>query len=1281
VKSNIGHAQAAAGMAGLIKMVLALQHEELPRTLHAGESSPHVDWSAGHVRLLTEPVPWPSGDRPRRAGVSSFGFSGTNVHAILQEAPAAGDGEAGAVVARAPEPAGVLSGGVAPWVVSGRSAEGLVAQAGRLAGWLRERPGVDVGDVAWSLVRSRAVFGHRAVALGAEPQELLAGLAAVAAGESAAGVVMGQVPSGGVGRTVFVFPGQGAQWLGMGRELTESSPVFAAKLAECGQALAPYVGWSLQDVLAGAPGAPGLEAAEVVQPVLWAVMVSLAAVWQAAGVVPDAVVGHSQGEIAAACVAGILSLADAAKVVALRSQALSRLEASGGMLSVVMPAAAVTGLLERWEDRLSVAAVNGPAATVVSGDPQALTELEAELSARHVLRWAIPATDFVAHSPRVEELAGPLTAQLAGIEPAAGRVPLYSTVECRWMDGPELDAGYWYANVRQTVRFAEAIRALAAEGHGRFIEVSAHPVLTAAITETAEDAGVTGTVVTGTLEREDGGAARFMRALAQAYVGGAPVDWGAVLGGGVRVELPTYAFRRQRYWLRAPAAVAVVGGDGAGTQAEAAFWAAVEGGDLEGLAGTLAVDGGRPFSEVLPALASWRRRELDRSVAAGWRYRVSWVPVADPGPAALTGTWLLVTPGGQAEELAGRCAQALADHGAEVITIQAGPGVYGREELVARISQAAAGLAGGDDGAMAVGGVVSLLALEEAPVAGLPMVAGGLAGSLGLVQALGDAGIGARLWMLTQGAVAAGGEALGSPVQAQAWGLGRVVGLEHPDRWGGLVDVPPVLDERAAGQLCGVLAGCGEDQVAIRGAAVMARRLVRAPQPRTGRSWVPSGTVLVTGGTGALGGHVARWLARSGAQRLILTSRRGPAAAGVAALAAELAAAGSSVQVTACDAGQRPQLAGLLDRITASGPPLTAVMHTAGVEQANLIQDNTTAELATVVAAKAAGAAYLDELTADLGLDAFVLFSSISAIWGSGLQPAYAAANTFLDALADNRRSRGLAATSVAWGPWDGGGMSAGDGGEQMRRRGLRMLDPVQAVRALAQAVDGGEVQVTITDVDWAQFTPAFTLRRPSPLIADLPEVAQALADADAEVPTGDGDTATELAQRLAGLSRAEQDRLLTDLVRAEAATVLEYPSPDVIEPARAFTELGFDSLTAVELRNRLSAATGLRLPATLLFDYPSSDAIATHLRTAMIQDKESEPLPVLAELDKLESMLPGITADHSESASIMARLETIVSKLKEAQGRLGKAAVAEKLESSSDDEVFDFIGKELGIS
>ena len=1194
VKSNIGHAQQAAGVAGMIKMVQALRNGVLPGTLHADDPSPHIDWSAGNVRLLGEALPWTVEGRPRRAGVSGFGMSGTNVHVIVEEAPAPEDVEE---AAQPDAPAVLSDSGVSAWLVSGRSSAGLVGQAGRLREFALAHPEHTPRDVAWALATTRSAFENRAVVVGTEREELAAGLAAVATDQPAGNVVSGLAGSSGPGRSVFVFPGQGSQWAGMGRELLECSPVFAAKLDECAAALAPFVHWSLRDVLAGAEGAPSLESADVLQPVLWAVMVSLAEVWAAVGVTPDAVIGHSQGEIAAACVAGILSLEDAARVVAVRSKALTGLGIAGGMLSVVMPVDKVTELLEPWNDALAIAAVNGPATTVVSGDPDALTELEKALSKRKVLRWRVPASDFVAHSAAVDPVEADLLRDLARIRPVAGSAGFFSTVHGRWMEGTELDAGYWFANVRQTVQFQDAVTELAGSGYGAFVEVSAQPVLTASITETLETLETPGSLVTGTSHREDPGAAGLLTAFGRAHVAGLAVDWTRALPAGRRVDLPTYAFQNQRYWVRTAPASDESRPEGSAT--EAAFWAAVEEGDVHQVADTLAIDDER-LAELLPALASWRRKERIDSVVADWRYQVTWAPVADQGSAVLSGTWLVVTPD---EAAAHDSVRALTERGAETIVIEAGS--EARAALADRIT--------GLDTPFA--GVLSLLALDETPLDGFPAVPAGLAGTLALVQALGDAGIDAPLWVLTRGAVSTGtGDALTHPIQAQAWGLGRVAGLEHPERWGGLIDLPAAWDDRTGARLGSVLAGTYEDQVAIRATGVMGRRLARAPQaPARETRWTPRGTVLITGGTGALGAHLGPWLAERGTSRVVLSSRSGPAAADVAVLAAQLAEAGTRVDVVACDTAQRAEVAGLLDRIAGDGPPLSSVMHAALVFDDVAVERLEVERLHRALAAKSDGARWLDELTEDLDLDAFVMFSSIAAIWGAGHEPGYAAGNAFLDALADSRLARGLTATSIAYGPWASGGPAEAEARIQLARRGLTLLDPPLAIGVLAQALDGGEELLTIADVDWKRLAPAFTLRRPSPLIEGLPEVRAVLANAEAEDESAEDLSSGALAGRLAGLSRVEQDRLLVDVVCDEAASVLGHTSSGDVGQGRAFSDLGFDSLTSVELRNRLSAATGLRLPATLLFDYPTPVVLAGFLRSGLLGAVAETPADVPA--------------------------------------------------------------------
>ncbi len=573
IKSNIGHTQAAAGMAGMIKMVMAMRHGVLPKTLHVDEPSGRVDWSAGAVSLLTEKVAWPQSGEPRRAGISSFGVSGTNAHVILEEAPPV-EGEVQANDVRSGS-GGVLGVGVVPWVVSGKGEGGLRGQAGRLAEFVGERAGLDLGDVGISLVTTRAMFENRGVVVGEDREGLLGRLAALAAGKAAQGVVEGVV---GRGKVVFVFPGQGSQWVGMALELLECSEVFAERLRECEEALAPFVDWSLESVLRGERGAPELHRVDVVQPVLFAVMVSLAGLWRACGVVPDMVVGHSQGEVAAACVAGGLSLQDAARVVASRSCALVRLAGKGGMVSLSLGIGEVGGLLERFDDRVSVAAVNGPSSVVVSGDVQALDWLLKECDEQGVGARRI-AVDYAAHSWQVEEIREELLDGCGPLMPRSGDVSFFSTVTGGLVDTSELDGDYWYRNLREPVQFEDAARGLLEQGYRTFVEVSPHPVLTVGVQEIIDDvcgdrevpgqegafdldrtAGVAlGTVeigAIGSLRRGEGGPERFLISLSEAWVRGVEVDWAAIFegSGANRVRLPTYAFQRERYWLQAPAA-------------------------------------------------------------------------------------------------------------------------------------------------------------------------------------------------------------------------------------------------------------------------------------------------------------------------------------------------------------------------------------------------------------------------------------------------------------------------------------------------------------------------------------------------------------------------------------------------------------------------------------------------------------------------------------------------------------------------------------------------------
>jgi acyl transferase domain-containing protein/acyl carrier protein/aryl carrier-like protein len=1228
VKSNIGHTQAAAGVAGVIKMVQAMRHGVLPRTLHADQPSSHVDWSAGAVSLLTQQMPWERNSEPRRAGVSSFGIGGTNAHVILEEAPAVLSGDR----AVAGNPVSVVDGGVAsaadgdppagdsapaangvvgtaalPWILSAKSPKALIAQAERLHFHLQGHPELAPMDVAFSLANARAQLEHRTVVLGGEREGLLAGLDALTRGEPAPRVVQGQALAafGAGSEVVFLFPGQGSQWERMALELLDSSPVFAEHMRACGDALAPHVDWSLEDVMRGAEGAPGFDRVDVVQPALFAVMVSLAELWRSCGVRPGVVVGHSQGEIAAAHVAGGLSLEDAARVVALRSRALASLAGKGGMVSVALPLGELEPRLERFDDRLALAAVNGPSSVAISGDPEALQELLESCEADGVRARAI-SVDYASHSPQVEAIREELIQTCSSIVPRSGDVQFYSTVTGGLLDTAELSAEYWYSSLRETVQFGQVTRALLERGHRAFIELSPHPVLTVGIQDSIDEAlsDPSEAWVIGSLRRDEGGRERFLTSLAEAWTHGVDVGWGALFADtdAHRVTLPTHAFQRERYWLETPAGAGEIAA--AGTDAaDAGFWEAVERDDVESLADTLGVgdeDQRSSLDVMLPVLSAWRRQHLEQATVDRWCYRVRWKSVADASTGRLSGVWLVVLPAGLSDDtLVSDTVQELRAQGARVAAIELGPPLRDRDRLAERLNEVLAeelphdGL--GND--RTVDGVLSFMALDENRDAAWASVPRGLAGSLSLAQALGDASINGRLWIATRGAVSVSpSDRLESPIQGMHWGLGRVLGLEDPRRWGGLVDLPIELDGRSLPRLCGVLAGLGdEDQVAVRSAGLFVRRLARAPRGKrpAARSWKPKGTVLVTGGTGALGGHVARWLAEHGAEHIVLVSRRGSSASGASELQDELTVLGARVTVAACDVADRDQLEGLLGSIPEECQ-LSAVFHAAGIGDIDSVDSLTAQRLNEVLAGKVDAAWHLHELTRDLDLSAFVLFSSLAGTLGAGGQGSYAAANTFLDSLAEYRRQQGLTATSVAWGQWAGEGMASG-GAEWLRRRGLREMPAELALTGLQQALDHDEIHVAIADLDWERYVPTFTSARRRPLIGDLPEVQQVLqAQADAEEA---GEAGRSLTAWLDGVPESEWEREVLQRVRAQVAAVLGHASPEAVETKRAFKDLGFDSLAAVELRNRLASATGLRLPTTLAFDYPNCTAVAGYLR------------------------------------------------------------------------------------
>ncbi|GAB1818044.1 SDR family NAD(P)-dependent oxidoreductase [Herbidospora sp. RD11066] len=1213
IKSNIGHTQAAAGIAGVIKMVLALEHGVLPKTLHVDQPTPHVDWSAGAVELLTETIPWPETGRARRAAVSSFGFSGTNAHTILEAAPPSTQEEA--------------SEGPFPLLLSAHTDEALKAQARRLATHLTDiaptvaarglsvdssatgtagsardrieaaavlmtdqsalvdpndagsagnregstvesdRAVVPVGwdshatslaDVAFTLAMGRGLLPRRASVVARDHAEAAALLNSFADG--------GLSEEGHAAPSLaYLFTGQGAQRPGMGQGLYERFPVFA----EAYDAVLDLLDPGLREVV---ESGAGLDDTVHTQPAIFAFQVALFRLIESWGVRPGHVAGHSIGEIAAAHVAGILSLADACALVSARASLMGALPPGGAMVAIQ----ATSGEISPDVD---VAAVNGPRSVVIAGPEEAVLAEAARFEKTRRLK-----VSHAFHSRLMDPMLDDFRRVCEGLtyhEPVIA------------FDGGR-DAAYWVDHVRRPVDFLAAMRALEGAGVTAYLEIGPDGILTAAAADCLENEAL----LVASARRDRDEATTLLAAVARLHTHGLTPDWADILPPARLTDLPTYAFERRRYWPEAAPRRA--------DTADAGFWDAVDRGDLDALAGTLALDDHEALGTLLPSLAAYRRRNQDHSAADGLRYHLRWTEIT-PAPAATPGTWLVIGPDHG-------LTTALESQGGRVVVLQLPPA---REAMAVALR--------GLDGTP-FDGVVSTLTLDGRP----------LAETLSLVQALGDAGIGAPLWIATRTGQK------GDP----AWGLAVVAALEHPERWGGFIDLHD--DDLDPVRLLAALTS-GEDQVALTADRTLARRLVRPAASSPVRSWRPTGTTLITGGTGALGGHVARWLARNGAERLLLVSRRGPDAPGAAELAAELGAT-----VVACDVSQRSQVEALL-----AEHDVTSVFHAGGVLDDGVVESLTPERLATVMAAKADAARHLDELTGDL--DAFVLFSSFAGTLGVAGQGNYAAANAALDALARDRRERGLTATSIAWGPWDEGGMAGGEKAARMRRGGIKPLAPGRALAALQRALDDDETHLVVADVDWDVFAPAYTLTRRSPLVSGF--------------ATEPGHDTANLAARLAGAQPAERERILLDAVLAQVAAVLGHTGAGEIPPSRPFKELGFDSLTAVELRNRLGASTGVKLPATLVFDYPTPQALAGLLKTTLLPD-ESEGAAVLAELDRLDDALASVPADTLTRTKITLRLQALLSRWTGSPGADGGAAT---LDDASDEELFALFNGGLG--
>ena len=1156
IKPNIGHLEAGAGILGLIKVLLQFDRGYIAPSLTSEGLNPQIDFEDLPYEVQRSLETWErpvmdvdgvSTTFPRRAGLSSFGVGGANAHIILEEAPRIAVDET-----PAERPCHVLT-------LSARNEDSLGEQVSRIKDFLQAHQDISLENVCHTASVGRKHFEHRMALVATSRDQVLRSLDQFANGDQPSGCYQGTVrQTDSPPKLAFLFTGQGSQYAGMAKELYTSQQSFKQALDRCAEILDPHLERALLEVVfadAGNADAELLHQTGYTQPALFAIEYALSELWRSWGVQPDLVIGHSVGEFAAMVTAGGMSLEDGAKLIAARGRLMQALPEGGVMCSIRADETQAREAIVGYEDRVSIAALNGRRQTVISGEGAAVAEIAERLENEGVKTTALTVSHAF-HSPLMDPMLAEYEAVARGIRFSQPRIPFVSCVTGTLVSHEVASADYWVRQVRSPVRFTDAMAALEEQEVTAFLEIGPQPVLTGMgrLCLAGEDK-----VWLPSLRKDGSDWQTLLGSVARLHVHGRPIDWkGFTATDGHRlVGLPTYPFRRKRFWI-----------------------------DVAEHETSVALPTERPLQEHLYEVV-WQKQPRAKN--------------GKPGPAA--SNWIVMTDqGGFGRALVDN----LGKHGANCVAVSPGNRFSREEDGTYRVDPRKTTdfvellkdvVSHGDP----IDGIVQLWGLDAPATEDLTFdefantrhIA--LSGTLHLLHALAEVNppVKPKLWLVTRGAVAAEKEDKVSIVQSPLWGFGRVAALERADIWGGLVDLSADNDLASQAEMLAteLLTPDGEDQLALRHSDRLVPRLRSYDGALTATTSIsPDGIYLITGGLGGLGLHVARWLVSKGARHLVLVNRRGTATPGSAEAVGGLQQQGATVEVMSADVACEDDIKRVLAGFDTS--KLRGVIHAAGIDAIVPIENMTDDDLDKMLAPKVEGAWLLHKLTRDLSLDLFVCFSSISSVWGSAGRAHYAAANAFLDALAHDRRRQGLPALSINWGPWKGSGMASEQQLAQLELLGNHALEPSRAVRALDALVGAGTVQATVADMDWPRFRSIYEARRPRPLLSELNgNVDGAVQCKEASPAVGKPTWLNQLRQTPVD----ERRDVLTALLHKEVADTLGFDDPAEVCLDQNFFEMGMDSLMAVDFANRLSKRVNVG-GATLALDYPTVVTLAEHL-------------------------------------------------------------------------------------
>ncbi|CKR67267.1 phenolpthiocerol synthesis type-I polyketide synthase PPSB [Mycobacterium tuberculosis] len=1128
VKTNIGHLEAAAGIAGFIKATLAVQRATIPPNLHFSQWNPAIDAASTRFFVPTQNSPWPTAEGPRRAAVSSFGLGGTNAHVIIEQGSEL-----------APVSEGGEDTGVSTLVVTGKTAQRMAATAQVLADWM-EGPGAEVAvaDVAHTVNHHRARQATFGTVVARDRAQAIAGLRALAAGQHAPGVVSHQDGSPGPG-TVFVYSGRGSQWAGMGRQLLADEPAFAAAVAELEPVFVEQAGFSLRDVIATGKELVGIEQ---IQLGLIGMQLTLTELWRSYGVQPDLVIGHSMGEVAAAVVAGALTPAEGLRVTATRARLMAPLSGQGGMALLGLDAAATEALIADYP-QVTVGIYNSPRQTVIAGPTEQIDELIARVRAQN--RFASRVNIEVApHNPAMDALQPAMRSELADLTPRTPTIGIISTTYADLHTQPIFDAEHWATNMRNPVRFQQAIASAGSGPDGAyhtFIEISAHPLLTQAIADTLEDAhrptkSAAKYLSIGTLQRDADDTVTFRTNLYTADIAHPPHTCHPP---EPHPTIPTTPWQHTHHWI-------------ATTHPSTAA--------PEDPGSNKVVVNGQSTSES---------RALE-----DWCHQLAWPirPAVSADPPS-TAAWLVVADNELCHELA-RAADSRVDS-------LSPPALAAGSDPAALLDA----LRGVDNVLYAPPVPGELLDIESAYQvfhATRRLAAAMVASSATAISP-------PKLFIMTRNAQPISEGDRANPGHAVLWGLGRSLALEHPEIWGGIIDLDDSMPAELAVRhvLTAAHGTDGEDQVVYRSGARHVPRLQRRTLPGKPVTLNADASQLVIGATGNIGPHLIRQLARMGAKTIVAMARK-PGA--LDELTQCLAATGTDLIAVAADATDPAAMQTLFDRFGTELPPLEGIYLAAFAGRPALLSEMTDDDVTTMFRPKLDALALLHRRSLKSPVRHFVLFSSVSGLLGSRWLAHYTATSAFLDSFAGARRTMGLPATVVDWGLWKSLADVQKDATQISAESGLQPMADEVAIGALPLVMNpDAAVATVVVAADWPLLAAAYRTRGALRIVDDL-------LPAPEDVGKGESEFRTSLRS-----CPAEKRRdMLFDHVGALAATVMGMPPTEPLDPSAGFFQLGMDSLMSVTLQRALSESLGEFLPASVVFDYPTVYSLTDYLATVL---------------------------------------------------------------------------------